>query len=330
MIDLKGKRILFISPVFFGYEKAILSVLERRGAVVHYIDDRPSNNFWLKGIIRFKKGLLARSIDEYYKRMLSQIAGKHFDYIFALSTEAMPLWFAEKANALNPGARRIYYQWDSFRNKKYTTGYLSLFEKILSFDPNDCKAYPNVEFHPLFYIDDYGKISASCQSFKYDFCFIGTGHTDRFIVIDKIKKIARDMGKNGFWYLYLQSKALFWYLKIVNKSRAMKLCDFRFKPLDKKSIIAAISQSKIIVDVQHPKQTGLTIRTIEALGASRKLITTNPTIADYDFYNPKNILIIDRNSPEIPAAFIEEDFQPLDKQIAYKYSLDGWIDAVFG
>ncbi len=328
MIDLQGKHILFVSPVFFGYEKAILNALENKGAHVCFIDDRPSNNFWMKGIIRFKKDILASSIDRYYRKVWSQIADKHFDYFFALSTEAMPLWFVEKVNSANSHIKRIYYQWDSFRNKKYTTEYLSLFDKIYSFDINDCKTYPHVKFRSLFYIDEYGKI-ASKHSYKYDFCFIGTGHTDRFIVIEKIKKIADTMGKKGYWYLYLQNRAQFWYLKIANKNKEMKMSDFKYRPLNKQDTVAAISQSRIIVDIQHPKQTGLTIRCIEALGASRKIITTNPTITGYDFYTPQNVLVIDRNTPEIPLSFMEEEFRPLDESIIYKYSLNGWLDEVF-
>lgn len=328
MIELQNKHILFVSPVFFGYERAISNALESKGAHVCFVDDRPSNNFWLKGIIRFKKKVLARSIDHYYKKVWSQIAEKHFDYFLALSTEAMPLWFAEKVNSANPHIKRIYYQWDSFRNKKYTTEYLNLFDSIYSFDVNDCKAYPQVKFRPLFYIDEYRKVSDK-HSYKYDFCFIGTGHTDRFVVVDKIKRIASTFGKTGFWYLYLQNRAQFWYLKIANKNTKMEMSDFKYKPLSKQDTVTAISQSKIIIDIQHPKQTGLTIRCIEALGASRKIITTNQTITDYDFYTPQNILVIDRNAPDIPLAFIEKDFKPLDSTIIYKYSLNGWIDEIF-
>ncbi len=61
-----GKSILLVSPAFFGYEAAIKSKLIELGADVTYVDDRPSNNFFVKGIIRVYKKLLDDTIVKYY------------------------------------------------------------------------------------------------------------------------------------------------------------------------------------------------------------------------------------------------------------------------
>ena len=85
-----------------------------------------------------------------------------------------------------------------------------------------------------------------------------------------------------------------------------------------------------IFDIEHPLQRGLTIRSIEALGAGKKLITTNKSIVEEDFYNPKNIYILDRESLlEIPLSFFDSPFQPIAEDIYYKYSISGWIDEIF-
>ena len=49
------------------------------------------------------------------------------------------------------------------------------------------------------------------------------------------------------------------------------------------------SDSRCILDAPQAGQVGLTIRTIECLGAKRKLVTTNSDIKNYDFYNENNI-----------------------------------------
>jgi hypothetical protein len=71
------------------------------------------------------------------------------------------------------------------------------------------------------------------------------------------------------------------------------------------------------------------MRTLEVLGARRKLITTNATIKDYDFYNENNIFILDRENPVISAEFIKTKYQEVDRDLYLKYSLEYWLNEVF-
>jgi hypothetical protein len=87
--------------------------------------------------------------------------------------------------------------------------------------------------------------------------------------------------------------------------------------------------SKAIIDIEHPKQKGLTIRTFEVLGKEIKLITTNKNIIEYDFYNEANISVIDRNNPVIDDNFLNKPYQPLSPKLYYKYSIDGWLEDIF-
>ena len=43
-------------------------------------------------------------------------------------------------------------------------------------------------------------------------------------------------------------------------------------------IVSLYKESEVILDINHPGQNGLTMRTFEALGAGKKLITTNTEI----------------------------------------------------
>ena len=54
-MNLKGKNILLISVKFFNYEILIKHELEKMGASVTLFDERPSNSFFSKAIIRIKK-----------------------------------------------------------------------------------------------------------------------------------------------------------------------------------------------------------------------------------------------------------------------------------
>ena len=71
------------------------------------------------------------------------------------------------------------------------------------------------------------------------------------------------------------------------------------------------------------------MRCIETLGAKRKLITTNQAILEYDFYDENNILIVNREAPEIPIEFFSKPYQEISSEIYEKYSLDNWIYTIF-
>ena len=84
-----GKSILLVSLAFFSYEAAIKNKLVDLGADVTYVDDRPSNNFLAKGIIRVYKKLLDDPILKYYAQVTSDIADREFDIVFLLNPERM-------------------------------------------------------------------------------------------------------------------------------------------------------------------------------------------------------------------------------------------------
>lgn len=119
-------------------------------------------------------------------------------------------------------------------------------------------------------------------------------------------------------------------MKLTDKDvRPVKYSSVKFKSLKLDEILNLFKESEIIVDVQGPLQSGLTMRTVETVGARRKLITTNPDIRNYDFYDENNILIVDRDNVVIPDSFIHSPFKPLPEDIYNKYSLTSWLKTIF-
>lgn len=329
-MNLIGKTILFISPRFFGYELAIEKRLMELGAYVYFFDDRPSNSFLGKGLLRAHKKLYANKIRKYYcpiEQKIDEIS--HIDYIFLLSPEALPIQLLQKTIQMHPGVKVMLYMWDSIQNKIGTKKYLPYCDRIFTFDPKDKQLNEKIEFLSLFYLNEYATVGLK-KNYDYDLSFIGTAHSDRFILANKIKKQIECLNGMVFTFFYLQSKKLYMYRKITDVNfRKTKVSDFQYKPLNNKETLDVISRSKAVLDIQHPNQTGLTMRTIEILGSQRKLITTNAEVRNYDFYNPQNILVVDRENPVIPQSFIQTPFVPIDERIYKKYSLDSWLNTIF-
>lgn len=327
-MDLNNKRILFFSPRFFGFEEKIKEKLISMGASVDYYDDRPSNSFWGKAFLRVSNTLMRKSIKKYYKRIEDDLDNiKQYDYVFLLNLEAMPISFLKKLREKYSTARILLYMWDSVRRKKHTIGYQPYCDRMFTFDREDIKTYDLIEFLPLFYIDDYSRI-AEMKDYKYDLCFVGSAHTDRYAIVNKV--LNQMKSKKIFIYWFLQGRMLYLYYRLYNVNfRHSKMSDFNYKPLPTEDLVNYIAQSKVVLDIHSPHQSGLTMRTIETLGAKRKLITTNQDIVEYDFFNPSNILIIDRINPVINEDFFSRPYEQIDDAIYYKYSISGWIEQIF-
>ena len=65
--------------------------------------------------------------------------------------------------------------------------------------------------------------------------------------------------------------------------------EFHYVPINGEEMNQLFLNSRCILDSPQAGQLGLTIRVLEALGAKKKLITTNKDIKNYDFYKEENI-----------------------------------------
>jgi hypothetical protein len=106
------------------------------------------------------------------------------------------------------------------------------------------------------------------------------------------------------------------------KRKYLYQTDFVFTKVDSNALM------KAILDIEHPNQRGLTMRTFETMGAQKKLVTTNALIAEYDFFDTSNICILDRKNPKIPKDFLESPLVPLAPDIYRRYSIEGWLDEI--
>lgn len=326
MQELEGKKVLLLAPKFFGYEFEIKKELENLGAKVIYFDERPKNDFFTKVLIRLnQKYFIKKKINDYYIYIANETKGENIDYLFLVSPETIDIKKINYFKSLHPNIKVYTYMWDSIKNKKKSMQYIEVSDKFFTFDPSDVKINNKIDFLPLFYIEDYKNLDDS-MAHEFDISFIGTIHSNRYQVVKSIQT----EGLRVFYFFYSPSKILFTLQRFLNKDfRSINLNDISFESLNKKQILVKISKSKAVIDIEHPDQKGLTMRTMEMIGAKKKLITTNSNIKEYDFYLPNNIYIVDRNNPQISKSFFESRYEELPQNIYDKYSLRNWIKQIF-
>jgi hypothetical protein len=104
---------------------------------------------------------------------------------------------------------------------------------------------------------------------------------------------------------------------------------FHTRPLAYNQYKKILSQSFSVLDLPHPDQKGLTMRSIEALGENKKIITTEAGIAAYDFFNEQNIFVFSDNLVFLPKDFFKKSYVKVNENVRRRYTLDAWLSDIF-
>jgi hypothetical protein len=186
------------------------------------------------------------------------------------------------------------------------------FDEVYSFEKEDCEKY-NLKFMTnwIYPIQSKPKQSIDYQIFNI------SSKDKRSPIISKITTVLKKKNIN--------------YKVIVfdteNKDRDPNI-EYTTKHIPLSEVNNYIHNAQVLLDINRKGQKGLTFRVFESLGLEKKLITTNTDIKNYDFYNPKNILIIDEKNPNIPLDFFNNEYDKIPEEVLKKYTIEGWITQV--
>ncbi len=208
----------------------------------------------------------------------------------------------------------IVHYWDSFTKIKGQKETIPYFDIHYSFDKNDCIQY-GLHFTTNFYfIDNFS------QKPKYEVLFLGT-YDHRFPKIKQIIQQLNNQGKKANALLFSKDKN-------IRKQHASTNISFLDKIIPFPEIVAHSGNTQIILDIHHPNQSGLSFRPFEAIGLKKKLITTNPDIQTYDFYDPNNIFIWTDTTLSVPDSFFSTPYTEIPLTIQQKYTLENWVHSI--
>ena len=312
----KHKKILFIAPVFHGYEVIIKEKLEKFGAEVVFVPER-EYSLRYKVLNNLNPSYIDRLQVDRYKHILEENNNKRFDYLFVIRGYKMPSFFLSEFRRRNPAAVLIMYQWDSNRTNPFSH-HIESYDKVLSFDYKDCKDL-GLQYLPLFYTDDVLEFMG--RQAKYDFFFMGTYLQNRYDALMRfMNKYKRTYSICA--YIYMPFTSL---IKEILKGNVKTLKYISIRHMPREQYLSILSESKAIVDVSNAGQTGLAMRIIEALALRKKVVTNNWNIYGEPFYTSKSILVFDDKDPIIPDEFIDGEVNVFDGIS----SIDEWLSHLF-
>lgn len=262
-------RIAIIGPDFFSYASAIAENLGRRsGVYTKYYDERPSNTILVKILIRLRLGyLLGNTLSKYHLKIKNDINSNRYDLLISLASESLgPTWI----DSINV-QYKIFYMWDSLKNKPVFKSLIPHFNYVATFDPRDAEELRIPLIH-LFAEDCFRVNEEVTRSEKL--CFVGTVHSNRSEVLAAIESNHRMHG-----HYYYHSKLLS-VLKIIfgrMKGSAIRK-KITSEKISKENVANLFRSSHGVIDIAHAGQQGLTSRTFETLRAGAYLFTNNHQI----------------------------------------------------
>ena len=228
----------------------------------------------------------------------------------------------------------ITYLYDSITRSKNPIIHLlkDIFDKIYSFDDNDVAKYNFIKTNNYIYLD---KQTISKKPLTYKVINISS-FDKRFPLINKIANQLGDQ-KVNFKFVMISKNINYKILKFKKNKNddnnpqiaINKNIRFQSNLIPLNELINEYENAEIILDLVQGFQDGLSFRVFEALALQKKIITDNESIRNYSFYNPNNILVIDKEKIEIPAAFLDSNYEPIPDEIYNQFTLETWVKTIF-
>lgn len=317
------KNLLMIGMNFHTYEDNIKDCLNKLGFNVLKKTDM--------GKIFHGYSLLPQFVQkkhhkQHQRKILCELSESNIniDIVLVFVGRYLQRFFLEELKKQYPSAKFVLYLWDDVGRVENVNEVIDLYDDVITFELNDALKY-GYRFIPLFYTQEYNNIK---RNKIYDVCTISSVHSDRLSIVRKLLMNNNQGIKYQIYFRSDFSNYVKYLLSSKKKEDIKNGLIYTTKSLSITETSKMMSESRAILDIQHYTQKGLTIRTLEALGAGIKLITTNTEVQFYDFYNPNNIYILDRQNPYIDINFLKTPYEEVPKEIYEKYSLEEWLKAI--
>lgn len=269
----RRQKLAIIGLSTFGYFERLAIHITRCGVEARFFDERPSNDVATKLTLRLLPKALSRPL---VKKQLAELCDKiisgGFTHVLVIFAELVGP--AELTRLKNRGIRVFRYTWDSVGNRPSVRKLDHLMEAIGSFDPEDCRTH-GYRYIPLYSETVPGSELPAFADRPNDFYFCGTMHSVRARIISRIEEQCAARNWSILLKLFYHSRKLF-VLKNLHDFRTLRITsrisETGFKHAE---TLEDCRNSKVVLDINHPRQQGLTMRTFETIAQGAVLLSTN-------------------------------------------------------
>ncbi len=314
-------KVTIISLDKWGYNNFISEELERRGITTKHIDfytlkyTYPSflhkvANFFTKTFFNynFKREHLKNLVLKEIKNQEKQ------DVILIIKGDNLTV---DTLKIIKQNTHKmITFLNDSMKRYPRMKKVFSYFDEVYSFDPDDVKEHGFKFITNYIYFNHHKQYNQQPKNGVFNISSLDK----RF---KTMPQFAQYFKKHNIKYKLIaftnQPSAELESLNIELTTKKYTLND----------VFNLVTDSTILLDLQRPKQKGLSFRIFEGIALHKKIISTNKDLVNYNFYNPNNIAIVDSNNIQINSDFFTTPYTPLAPEIIQQYHISSWIDTVF-
>jgi len=309
-LGIRNKKIIILCRDVGGYLARLSTFLGKSNDVV-FIDltQGAKEVPWLPGKMRrwLKKYLIVR------RAKGEIVAAGNVDALLVVNPSQLDQGLVMQAQAA--ATLSVAYLSDGIARLSMPIDQLATFDKVYTFDGSDAREYQLRKLHNYIY-EEHADFETR-SDFK---AFVVMGGKHRVDVLGRVAQAFEQLGYTCTCKFLVQSKPV---------PGASQLLTFFRQRMGIDETAEYVRRSDILIDIVRPGHAGLSFRFFEALLYRKKMITNNASVAAYDFYDPRNILIIDSDNPVIPEAFISGEYVDPPEEVVQRYSMASWANEVF-
>lgn len=310
MQSIKSKKyILFLAPHFFDYYLRIAKEFVNGG---HHVDHFSSE---------FEKRGWSSTNDKYWEHLLYEIKALNnlhpYNIVLIIGKGHITPSFLSILRNLLVEAYFIHYNWDDVNTAPTIVDLYCFFDKRYTYSLIDSTLDNRLAFFPFFF-SEKRKLKK-----KIDVSFVGSFHGDRLDIIKQFRENNCDL--NLFLHLY---KPFSIYLAKPKYVEALFMQILSIRKLNYMKVIDIFANSIALLEIQSLNQKSPTTRAIEAIGTQTKVITTCAEIREYDYFDPQNIVVVDRDNIDIDRDWLNSPFKLMNEEKEYTYSLKYWAEKI--
>ena len=334
-----AKTIILALPYLYGLDQCIEKNLRYLGYEVINLCYDDSRVYYPTILHRIKSWLIKlfygrAKYKEYEKRKTYSRYSDDIDYKFSLlGNKKADFALCIRANVYPKSLIKLIrqntktcvnFQWDGIDSHPDILECIEYFDRFFVFDPNDIKKYSQYKLRHItnFYFDY--NIAKPTQATGAAF-FLGGHQANRVEQIKDFIAKAKTLDLLLDFYIVAKDKRA----RIAFDSDPAIHYVHSSKAFSFEQNLYKVQESFVVVDFLNTVHQGLSFRSFDALRFDKKLITTNTTVVEYDFYHPNNILVWkDNTTVEELEAFLALPYQPIPCEIKQKYSFSIWLNRI--
>lgn len=326
------KKVLLASPASFKLYELIVENLEFLGYDVVHIEDS-GYSFRYRSLFQRLYNLYRKTIfkdrqfkidlrENYISYVQSEILRKHSLFDFALVIRAD--FFSDEILATIAGKTDLMlsFHYDGVSRDLKVLDKVHFFERFYVFDRFDVEQFSehNFLYSPNFYFD-YPVVKALRKNINsLDVYYVSSFHESRVDNLIALHQFLRKVFDDVRFVVICNRKNLDSLPAYVVEHMEIKDEHVTFREQ-----LSFVSASNVIIDLVIADHAGFSFRIFEGLQLMKKVVTTNPTIRDADFYHPNNFFLFEDDNYDDLKSFLATPYVEISKDIVEQYSFTNWI-----